>query len=629
MQERLRVAEVRIKLTERKLQSAEGLLRQHGIGLQTDSTQAPSTSNERQAVASVPAMATGNTSPTDQGRLSAVQISGAQQAYPFTTTTATGGHPGDLETSAEEPEIDGMAYLTPADDHDSGYLGVSSGAAMLQSLMHELRTESAAQTLPSQRRGPVHCEAAEGWVPTPLWRDLKIEDIDLDGLIDIYFKTFHMAYPMIHEPTYRAQYAKVVARPDGSSWNALTYAMAAIGAFTSTEVPLSVHWRLVMAARSNVSIAILETGSLTLVQYLALMAYSVQKWNKLNSAFSYMGYALYMAMSIGLHRGDRNRNCSLLDIEIRRRVWWYLYVEVSGAATTFGRPLPWPTEGTDMALPLNILERNLTIFTTTLPAEENQMTVYSSIIWQSRLNQIFLPIYHRIISTNLPEETEMLQIDDMHMEPWTHSIPAWFQDNTPVSTTLLWTRSIAWWRFRNYRIMMYQPYILQRRVRPFTTDFEKARDRCLYEAKLTISSIQYFLTSLEATRLQAWYVLFFLFQASLAMCLGLRNLPDSLSVSDWRQQLDLAVEVMRSLEPKLKAAAQYCEILTKLVNRLPNESTLSTAHMTFPTTDPAEGIDPNQMGQELSAWTNLTGDLHDLMNPGVDWLDSMLVNWAE
>lgn len=59
-----------------------------------------------------------------------------------------------------------------------------------------------------------------------------------------------------------------------------------------------------------------------------------------------------MALSLGLHKEFPAWNISLLDREIRRRVWWFLYIVDSGASMTFGRPVLLPEAGGSMDIEL-------------------------------------------------------------------------------------------------------------------------------------------------------------------------------------------------------------------------------------------------------------------------------------
>lgn len=94
-----------------------------------------------------------------------------------------------------------------------------------------------------------------------------------------------------------------------------------------------------------------------MVQALALFATYLHKQNKLNAAAIYFSAGVKMAMSLGLHKEFPEWKISLLDREMRRRVWWGLYVLDSGYSMAMGRPILLPTGGiVDVRLPLNITE---------------------------------------------------------------------------------------------------------------------------------------------------------------------------------------------------------------------------------------------------------------------------------
>jgi transcriptional regulatory protein GAL4 len=265
-------------------------------------------------------------------------------------------------TSGEEDSdgraADGMATLN-IEDRDAGYLGLASGAAMLRLLLPNgdardrilLRRSTTASSQPR----PVVDSPMDASIPTPLYQQLNIAKIDLDAAIDAYFGFYHLSYPIVHEPTFRAQYSLVIPRPANSSWNALAYMVAAIGAWTTTAGTDSIDLDLFKAAKSNISADSLETGNITLVQVLTLMSNYLQKRNKPNSGYNYLGLALHMAMGLGLHKAFSNWNIPALNIEIRRRVWWCLFVFYTGAAITFGRPVVWPND--EVVLPLNVRDR--------------------------------------------------------------------------------------------------------------------------------------------------------------------------------------------------------------------------------------------------------------------------------
>ncbi|GKT70819.1 fungal specific transcription factor domain-containing protein [Colletotrichum tofieldiae] len=246
---------------------------------------------------------------------------------------------------AMDPIADGMASLAVS-EKESGYLGVASGAALLRLLEP---STSKRRTQPSSSRTD-HINHTQ----SPLTTQLDPNRHIADTMIDAYFRLYHVSYPIIHEATFRAQYAGVIPRPSGDCWLVLAYAIAAVGVYTTATNLDNLDMSLFAQARSILSFNFLEVGNLTLVQALTLISNYQQKRDKPNSGYNYLGLAVRMAMGLGLHKEFQGWNISPLNMEIRRRVWWSLCVFDVGATITFSRPSVWPYEGVEVSLPLNV-----------------------------------------------------------------------------------------------------------------------------------------------------------------------------------------------------------------------------------------------------------------------------------
>lgn len=147
---------------------------------------------------------------------------------------------------------------------------------------------------------------------------------------------------------------EVIPRPSYQAWQVLLYVIAALGAFSSAAEPTVVDLILFKEAEKHFCLDLLETGSILLVQATALMANYLQKRNKPNSGYNYLGLARRMAMGIGLHKEWNHSNARFLNLEEKRRTWWCLFVFDSGATITFSRPMDFPTGGIEVDLPLNV-----------------------------------------------------------------------------------------------------------------------------------------------------------------------------------------------------------------------------------------------------------------------------------
>ncbi|KAK4547353.1 hypothetical protein LTR36_001009 [Oleoguttula mirabilis] len=485
-------------------------------------------------------------------------------------------HGAAVDVEGDDANVtDGMASLS-VEDRGAGYLGTASGAAMLRLLLPDAEhRRPVKQSLQSRLRALSSQQSDEqphqGWVPTPVWEKWRIGEIDLDVAINSYFSLYHLSYPIVHEPTFRAQYTQVIPRPSGSSWNALAYMLGALGLFTASTGYVTRDLDLFEAAKANISIDSLGSGNLTLVQVLVLMSNYLQKRNKPNSGYNYLGLALHMAMGLGLHKEFHNWRIAPLAMEIRRRVWWCLHVFAVGAMITFGRPLSWPVHGIEVALPINVDDRDLTNVSTSLPSPRVGITTYSAVAAQARFHLATNDIYSKVISVNFPSASELLQLDEQRIESWRL---LWHNDHHDVPLKFRLSRSIMEWRFRNFRVIMYRPFVIRhvlqlRSGAPFAgteSTTQTAIERCFLEAKLSIRAIhEYWMSSEQAwTVMAAWYALYFLFQSSLVPLILLRNQPTSAQAPDWGEQIHLVLNVLDSMADINPASRECRQVITKL-----------------------------------------------------------------
>ncbi|KEY64401.1 hypothetical protein S7711_08461 [Stachybotrys chartarum IBT 7711] len=459
----------------------------------------------------------------------------------------------------DSPLSDGMASLT-VHEHEGGYLGIASGAAMLRLLEPKARRRTQSRTHPAMATlaHPMMCQ------PNPN-RHIT------EAMIDAYFRLYHISYPIIHEPTFRAQYSEVIPRPNGPCWTVLAYIVASIGTWaSSSDSATMLDLALFSQARSILNFDFLEVGNLTLVQALTLASNYQQKRDKPNSGYTYLGIAVRMAMGLGLHKEFHGWNISPLTMEIRRRVWWSLCVFDVGATLTFSRPDVWPYKGVDVSLPLNVNDKDLTAASQTYPAETEQITPYTAVAIQARFHIAAHECYDKIISRPFPAAHELLRLDAKHIEPWQASVPPYFSENATVPPRYALSQAVMSWRLRNLRIIMYRPFVIRRALRRRADADEastKAVDRCLADAKSTIQMIADYWGRHEHNRLAAWYALYFLFQAALIPCICLRNDPGAAEAADWRFQIVTTLHAITALA-KINPSSERChQIILDLCGR--------------------------------------------------------------
>jgi transcriptional regulatory protein GAL4 len=164
-------------------------------------------------------------------------------------------------------------------------------------------------------------------------------------LIDAYFHDYHVCYPFVHEATFRAQYHEIVPRPPQRSWDMLFHAILALGAWCSNNDQTGLEdylYRRALTLGQHESV--FEAANLTSIQALVLLSNLSQKRNNPNTGWNLLGLGVRTALSLALHRELPHWNISPIEREVRRRVWWGLYIFDSGASTTFGRAIMLPDQ---------------------------------------------------------------------------------------------------------------------------------------------------------------------------------------------------------------------------------------------------------------------------------------------
>ncbi|KAL5358144.1 fungal-specific transcription factor domain-containing protein [Aspergillus floccosus] len=465
---------------------------------------------------------------------------------------------------------DGMAALSIKPE-GTGYFGASSSVVPLRALYkHGFDLNFPEQT---RHMGP------EG---VPLKSQLL--NSAPSGLVeqtfmDAFFLNYHTSYPFIHEGTFRAQFYKQSPHHNNQVWQILLNTVLALGAWSIGDDSSDIDITFYQEARGHLQrVSVFETGNLTLVQALLLLSNYAQKRNKPNTGWNFLGLAVRMAMSLGLHKEFPGWKISLLQREIRRRLWWGVYIFDSGAAKTFGRPILLPEDSVmDSKQVLNIHDDALTATTTTLPPEVNGPTIYSGMIAQAKFHLLTNSVYQRLISTPslTPEETLSLQ---KPMEEWYNNLPDYFKTPPPTSESdpFALVRNRLMWRDWNLRILLYRPILLRwasRRWTPTTgssPDHEDpletdCRRLCLRNARLTLSSITDFVNNHICTRIGAWYMLYFLFQAGLIPIILLMTDPTSPEAPGWLQDVETTKNLL--MHPSL-SSNRFATRCLEVVNRL-------------------------------------------------------------
>ncbi len=228
------------------------------------------------------------------------------------------------------------------------YLGSSSGSSLLQDINAVL--PSMPDETASSQQSDIRSVPDNRTLPNP--PDL-IGGRLADSLVDSFFLLYNSCYPIIHENSFRRKLAQT--RPDTSSersWRVLYYMILTIGYWISSH-DTQCQAYIFEFAQSNLSLQMVELGSIETVQCFLLMGNYLQKVDRTNIGYNYIGLAYRIAVGLGLHLESPNSR-DIIANEIRRRLFWTLYCFESGFNITLGRP-PSSIQGfTDVHYPRNV-----------------------------------------------------------------------------------------------------------------------------------------------------------------------------------------------------------------------------------------------------------------------------------
>lgn len=466
---------------------------------------------------------------------------------------------------------DGMAALS-INPKGTGYFGLASSSVLLRAL-----------GVNSIENTPYTGE--EDHTDEKIKQELLYQAYNMssqlitDHLIDAFFINYNSSYPIIHEATYRAQYQGFMPKPRSDVWELLHNIVLALGSWCINPEESTMDLIYYQQARCKLNSSIIETGSLPLVQALTLLSNYVQKRNKPNTGWNYLGLAIRMALGLGLYREFPNWKSSPLKLEIRRRVWWVLFMFDAGAAVTFGRPINLPSpEIIDVRLPLNIDDNMLTSETVGIPQPVDRPTQYSGIIAQCNFCLLTNGIYNRLISNPNLSAEESLEFNKL-IEKFGLELPPYFHERNGFCDTsqtwLVLTRYRLHWRIKNFQVILFRPFVLQRVLlvgdKPvpaiMNSDAEKeCRRICLKAARETITLVKDFLDlpNLQQSLISVWYALYFLFQASLIPIICLSSEPTSHHAPDWHEDIQKTKRILLMLMDKNRLASKFFDVISRL-----------------------------------------------------------------
>jgi proline utilization trans-activator len=263
----------------------------------------------------------GPPAPTPTGLASA--SAGAAAPHP-------GWPPGD-SAQGPPPFMDRFHYI--------GFHGSYSFLVQVRSLFSEAQGGGEGHTMAPQTMGSGNCKYVDGAVAVLPDRQFA------DTLVNSYFAIFNRDRPLLHHATFQEVYEHLwQGRAVGSSWLVCVYMVFVFGIEGCTS-SVDVESRDQFQERYTGLVRGLLPDVLSgaaLVDIQALLIYGMYMFfhGQRDYCWNLSGSAVRMAQAIGLHRGDAAdlRLKTVVERELRKRVFWQMYILERFECSSLGRP---------------------------------------------------------------------------------------------------------------------------------------------------------------------------------------------------------------------------------------------------------------------------------------------------
>jgi hypothetical protein len=176
-----------------------------------------------------------------------------------------------------------------------------------------------------------------------------------DHLLSSYYASVHMIIPILHWPTFEQEYEAVYKAGTLHGvppvWTSLLFAVLAVGVLFSTEPSIP---------RPHKGKEFIETSRMLIdlwndefvidhARTAILMSIFLTEMNLKSAAWTWLASAVRISQDIGLH--CETGPWPMIEGEMRRRVWWGIYVWDRHMSLELGRPLLIEDADCDVSLP--------------------------------------------------------------------------------------------------------------------------------------------------------------------------------------------------------------------------------------------------------------------------------------
>ncbi|KAK1756351.1 activator of stress genes 1 [Echria macrotheca] len=469
-----------------------------------------------------------------------------------------------------------------------------------------------------------------------------------DELVRWYWHHIHSLYPLLHRPSFEAEYKKLYSPQDSrkkQSFDDLVFLavfniVLALGCQRNESIsPAQQGFHAEEFYRRSlrlISLEDLDTSSLSLIQLFVLRGIYLYFTTRADRCWIVLGAGIRMAIGMGLNNAGPKKVSSQLEREMRRRIWYCGCVTMDQVVSTlFGRPTMIYSQINNAPLPLYIDDQYLSSTHEGRQPEKTPARVAHS-IYSLGLIQTLDDMRAEVLAGRrkasngpsgnadvLPDSGNLLRIYS-RLEDQLNNAPAHLQPDADYASMPVTEDDIACFKVQSrvlrtrmmlLKLMLLRPSVLAEvhrsdtnkpRVQSSAAMLEERLHRevcelCLSTVHLTLEEIHQALYT--PNEFPAWYCLQVTFSAATVLVASTLSpvLGVSLDTEPGRSSWDRAIEIMErhkstvaSAEKGIEVAQQFRRYMESKVSARQsaqgssNNAILNSVPDTFPTVLPVE-----------------------------------------
>ncbi|KAI4746489.1 hypothetical protein E4T50_03188 [Aureobasidium sp. EXF-12298] len=250
--------------------------------------------------------------------------------------------------------------------------------------------------------------------------------VEADALVSLWFRVPHPYKAIIHAPQFQHEYRQFWRSPTSAPvmWLGVLYGMFGMASLFKLRALRNPNTPEVRATIRKADLyQELTASAAVLGNYLKPKTYTIECLilhaggsmnNNPNDVWLLMGIVFRLALRMGYHRDPSHySNISVLAGEMRRRVWYLLYMFDTLGSFQLGLPAMLRAVQSDTQPPHNLFDQDFSIHSKTLPPPRpvEQLTPSAYGASKTRLVQVFALAADMSHATTPPSYAEVLELD--------------------------------------------------------------------------------------------------------------------------------------------------------------------------------------------------------------------------